>query len=307
MNRVSRIVECVANFSEGRREDVIGAIASSISQVDGAWVLDVERDQDHNRSVITFVGPPESVGEAAVVAVGAAAERIDMNAHQGVHPRIGAADVIPFIPVRGLTLVECGWIAHSVGAEIWNCYRIPVYLYGEAALLPHRRSLPSVRQGGYEGLRESVKTDMSRFPDYGQNELHPTAGAVAVGARKALIAWNIDLESNDLDAADAIASAVRESSGGLTAVRALGLPLESKGIVQVSMNLIDYEVTPPHLVLQRVESLAAGKGIAIRDSELIGLIPRRALDLAAEAGIDLRIRDFNERMVLESRIEAAGL
>lgn len=301
------LVECVANFSEGRRPEVIEAIAASIREVEGAHVLDVDGDPDHNRCVITFAGRPEHVGEAAVRAVGVAAELIDLNQQDGVHPRIGAADVIPFVPLRRITIIECGWIAHSVGAEIWNRFRVPVYLYGEAAVLPERRALPNVRQIGFEKLRELVKTDIHRFPDYGQAELHPTAGAVAVGARKILIAWNIELETADVEIARAIASVIREVNGGFNGVRALGLELPSLGITQVSINVTDYETTPPHVILPRVEELAAERGVAVRGTELIGLIPQQALDWAAEAGVDLRIRNLREDSTIEARLAAAGL
>lgn len=301
------IFECVANYSEGRREGVIAAIADTIRNVDGAKILDIESDVDHNRSVITFAGSPEAVGEAAVASVGKAAELIDLNGHEGVHPRIGAADVIPFVPLRRATLTECEWLAHSVGAEVWNRFQVPVYLYGDAALLPHRRSLPNVRRGGFEVLREVVKTDLTRFPDFGQAELHPTAGAVAVGARRVLIAWNIQLASDDLEKAQWIAEYVRESGRGLQAVRALGLALPSKGITQVSMNLVNYELTPPHVVMQKVEKLAAEVGVEVLESELIGLLPQAVLDMAAEAGVDLRIENAERGITIEERMAAAGL
>ena len=301
------VVECVANFSEGRRPEIVAAIAQSIRGVEGIAVLDVDSDPDHNRSVITFAGSPEHVEEAAVRSVGAAAELIDLNQQDGVHPRIGAADVIPFVPIRRITLIECGWIAHSAGAEIWNRFRIPVYPYGEGAVRPERRPLPNVRQIGFERLREAVKTDILRFPDYGQAELHPTAGAVAVGARKVLIAWNIELETEDEEIAEEISAVIREANGGFPGVRALGLSLASKGITQVSINLTDYEATPPHMVLPRVEQLAAKHGVALRGTELIGLIPRQALDWAAEAGVDLRIGNLKPDSTIEARLAAAGL
>ncbi|MBL8241254.1 MAG: glutamate formimidoyltransferase [Bryobacterales bacterium] len=304
---MERVVACVANYSEGRRPEVVEAIAASIRRVAGVAILDIDSDPDHNRCVITFAGSPESVGEAAVVSVGAAAELIDLNEQDGVHPRIGAADVVPFVPIRGMTIIECGWVAHSVGAEIWNRFHVPVYLYGEAAVLPERRPLPNVRQIGFEKLREAVKHDIHRFPDYGQAELHPTAGAVAVGARKILIAWNIELETADEEIARSIASAIREADGGFPWVRALGLSLASKGTTQVSINLTDYEITPPHHVLPRVEALAAQRGVKVRCTELIGLIPQKALDMAAEAGVDLRIENLRPDSTIEARLAAAGM
>jgi glutamate formiminotransferase len=307
MSGTEPLVECVANFSEGRRPEVVAAIAQAVRGVEGIAVLDVDSDPDHNRSVITFAGSPEHVGEAAVRSVGIAAELIDLNQQDGVHPRIGATDVIPFVPLRRVTLIECGWIAHSVGAEIWNRFHIPVYLYGEAAVRPERRPLPNVRHIGFERLREAVKTDILRFPDYGQAELHPTAGAVAVGARKILIAWNIELETDDEEIATSISSAIRETNGGFPGVRALGLSLASKGITQVSINLTDYEATPPHMVLPRVEQLAAKYGVAVRGTELIGLIPQQALDWANDAGVDLRIENLQPSSTIENRVAAAGL
>lgn len=301
------LVECVANFSEGRDARVIDALVSAVRSAGSVAVLDVEADYDHNRSVITFAGAPEHVGEAAVAVAGEAVARIDLNRQEGVHPRIGAVDVIPFVPLRRVTLIECGWIAHQVGAEIWNRFNLPVYLYGDAAVLPARRSLPYVRNIGYETLREAVKTDMDRFPDYGQNQLHPTAGAVAVGARKILIAWNIELGTEDLETAKSIAKRIREADGGLVAVRALGLPLASKGTTQVSMNLVDFEATPPHLVMRRVERLANEAGVVVLGSELIGLIPLRALEMAQEANVDLRIRHMHPPYTIEARLAAAGL
>ena len=301
------LVECAANYSEGRRPEVIAAIAQSLRDVEGIAVLDIDSDPDHNRCVITFAGAPEQVGEAAVRSVGVAAQLINLNDQDGVHPRIGAADVIPFVPVRRITIIECGWIAHAVGAEIWNRFQIPVYLYGEAAIIPERRVLPNVRQIGFEKLKVAVHTDIHRFPDFGQTELHPTAGAVAVGARKILIAWNIELETDNLDLAKSIAKSIRESDGGFPGIRALGLSLASKGITQVSINLIDYEATPPHHVLPRVEQLAAEHGVAVRGTELIGLIPQKALDMAAEAGVDLRIMNLQPDSTIEARLEAAGL
>jgi glutamate formiminotransferase len=301
------IIECVANYSEGRRVEVVSAIAETIAGVEGVKILDVESDVDHNRSVITFAGGPEAVGEAAIRSVGTAADWIDLNRHEGVHPRIGAADVIPFVPLRRATVTECEWVAHHAGEEIWKRYGVPAYLYGDAAQLPHRRSLPNVRRGGFEVLRRVVKTDLSRHPDFGEADLHPTAGAVAVGARRVLIAWNIQLASEDLEKAEWIAENVRESGRGLTGVRALGLPLASKGMTQVSMNLTNYEVTPPHVVMQKVEMLAKVAGVEISGSELIGLIPRAALELAEEAEVDLRIENAERGITIEERLEAAGL
>ena len=295
-----RIVECVPNFSEGRRADVVDRIAAAALSVKGVRLLDKEMDQDHNRSVLTFAGEPEAVVEAAIKAVGQASLLIDLNHHKGVHPRIGAADVVPFIPVENITLDECALLAEQAGEQIWKRYQIPVYLYGAAAKNPERAALPNLRKGAFEGLREEVKTNPEKKPDFGDACLHPTAGAVAVGARKFLIAYNFHLETKDVKVAKSIAAAIRESSGGLASVRALGLYLESRKLAQVSVNLTDYERTSLGELFHAVEREATKLGVKVKSTELIGLVPRQALD---QAGARLmKVEHFREGMVLENRL-----
>jgi len=297
---VTRLIECVANFSEGRDRARVDRIAAAVASVPGAEVLDIHIDADHHRSVITFAGEPDPVAEAAVAAVGCAAELIDLRAHRGVHPRIGAADVVPFVPVEGVTLEECAAIAHRVGERIWHRHGIPVYFYEAAARVPERQRLEQVRHGGFEGLLEAAVTDSSRAPDVGGPALHPTAGAVVVGARKFLIAYNINLATGDLAVARAVAAAVRESSGGLKCVKAMGVLLASRNRAQVTMNLTDFEVTPVHRVFEAVREEAARRGVSIEGSEIIGLVPRRVLEMTAE--YYLKVENFTPGVVLENRL-----
>jgi glutamate formiminotransferase len=300
---VRQIVECVANFSEGRDAGIIDRITEAIVRGDGVAVLHRTSDPDHHRSVITFAGTAEGVAAAAVRAVGKAVALIDLNRHRGVHPRLGAADVIPFVPVEGVSLEECAELARNVGEEIWRTHNVPVYFYEAAAAISERRRLENVRRGGFEGIREAVASDPLRRPDIGGPDLHPTAGAVIVGARKFLIAWNVNLASEDLQAAREIARAIRESSGGLPGVKALGLPLESRRQVQVSVNLTDHERTPLHRVFEAISAEAAKRGLPVSGTEIIGLIPRSAIEAAAEAY--LRFENFTPARVIEQRVEEA--
>jgi glutamate formiminotransferase len=294
-------MECVPNFSEGRDLSKIDVIAAAISSVPGTLLLDRTSDWDHHRSVITFAGSGDSVVDSALKAVEQAARSIDLTQHRGVHPRVGATDVLPFVPLGGgVTLADCARLARTVGQRIVRELGIPVYLYGEAALRPDRYRLENVRRGQFEGLREAAITDPRKAPDLGGPALHPTAGAVIVGARKILIALNINLQTTDVTIAKAIARRVRESSGGFPFVKALGLPLVSRGLVQVSMNLTDFEQTPPHVVFDEVARLAARHGIDIAESELIGLLPMKAAIAAFEH--HLRMPTFNSQLVIESRI-----
>lgn len=294
------IVECVPNFSEGRRKQVVDKIVHSIRSVPGIKVLDVEMDPDHNRSVVTFTGNKENVQEAAFRGARAAVELIDLTKHKGQHPRIGALDVLPFVPIAGVTLDECVEIANRVGARIGKELKVPVYLYEAAAKRPDRVNLENVRRGEFEGLRESILTDESRYPDYGPRMVHPTAGAVAVGARMPLIAFNINLRTKDLKVAKEIARKIRTSGGGLPKLKALGLFLETKGMVQVSMNLTDYTVTPLSLVFETVQKEAEKMGVEIAESEIIGLVPLDAIcDVAAKF---LKLHTFTSGQVLERRI-----
>jgi len=296
-----RLVECVPNFSEGREPAKIDAIAAAIRSVSGAYVLDRTSDADHNRSVITLVGEPEAVREAAVLAVGKAAELIDLTRQTGAHPRIGATDVVPFIPIEGVTLEDCVALAKQAAREIWGRYRIPVYLYEAAAQRPERTNLEKIRRGQFEGLRDEVLRNPDRAPDVGEPRLHPTAGATVVGARKFLIAYNINLDTSDVEIAKAIAKKIRFSSGGLPCVKAMGVDLRARNLAQVSMNLTDFETTPVHRAFEEVKREAAQHGVGIVGSEIIGLIPRRAIEMTAD--YYLKIENFSPALVLENRLE----
>jgi glutamate formiminotransferase/glutamate formiminotransferase/formiminotetrahydrofolate cyclodeaminase len=288
----------VPNFSEGRNPATINALVSAISDVPGSRVLHRTSDPDHHRSVITFAGESESVLESALRAAAVAAELIDLNQHRGVHPRVGALDVLPFVPLSGSTMEQCVALARRAGQRIWDELRIPVYFYEASATRPDRVRLEDVRRGQFEDLREAALVDQTRAPDLGGAGLHPTAGAVIVGARKFLIAYNINLRSSDLHVAKAIARTIRASSGGLLAVKALGLPLQSRGLVQVSINLTDFEQTPVHLVYSEVSRLAAAFGVEIEESELIGLMPRKAVEMTFSDL--LKFREFDSSRVIEN-------
>jgi len=292
------LVECVPNFSEGRDPVRVAALEAAIASVHGSHVLHRTSDADHNRSVITFAGEAEAVLESAVRATARAADLIDLNQHRGVHPRLGALDVLPFVPLGETTLADCVALAHRAGERIWRELHIPVYFYQAAALRPQRMLLEKVRQGEFEGLRDSVLSDETKCPDLGGPALHPTAGAVIVGARPILIAYNINLATADLTIAKAIARAIRTSSGGLPSVKALGLPLESRHQVQVSMNLTDFHITPPHVVFAEVSRLAAAAGVAIAESELIGLIPRKAVEMGFANA--LKFSEFRTESIIEN-------
>lgn len=281
---------------------MVAAIVSAASSVGGAAVLAHECDADHHRSVVTIAGSPDAVEEAAFRAVAEAVRRIDLNQHAGVHPRIGAADVVPFVPVEGIEMEECVRIAHRFGERVWRDLRVPVYFYEQAARHPDRRRLENVRRGRFEGLRDEVRHNPDRRPDIGDPELHPTAGAVAIGARKYLLAFNINLATSDVSIADRIARRVRQSSGGLPHVKAMGVLLASRGLAQVSMNLTDFEITPLHVVYDAVKQEAAALGVEIAGSEIIGLMPAAAL--AVSAAHFLRCENYTSDALLERRISA---
>ena len=300
---MERIVECVPNFSEGRKAEVVRLLVEAVEAVEGVLVLGTHVDPDHNRSVITFVAPPEIIVEAALKIVGRAAELIDLSAHAGQHPRMGACDVLPFVPVRGLGVEECVALAHEAGRRIWEELGIPVYFYESAAKRPERRNLADVRRGGFELLREEIKTRPERAPDVGASAIHPTAGAVIVGVRPLLIAYNVTLDTRDLSVAKLIARRVRERDGGLRHLKALGFELESRGVVQVSMNLTSYEVTNLHDAFEAVRREAAGLGVEVIASEIVGLVPQAALDRAASHF--LKLDNYSPDLVLENRIAAA--
>jgi glutamate formiminotransferase/formiminotetrahydrofolate cyclodeaminase len=293
------LVECVPNFSEGRDKARVDAIVEAM-KVDGVYLLDREMDADHNRCVITLVGEREPIQEAAIRGVGKAAELIDLTKHQGAHPRLGAADVVPFIPIEGVTIDDCVAMAKHVGAEIWKRYQIPVYLYEAAATSPERQNLENIRRGQFEGLREEIATNPARIPDFGEPRVHPTAGATVVGARKFLIAYNVFLNTSDVEIAKKIAKAVRFSTGGLRFVKGAGFLV--RGLAQVSMNLTDFEQTPVHRAFEMVKREAARCGVMPVSSEIVGLIPKKALEQAAEWF--LQVENFDSSLILENRLTA---
>src|SRR5437588_1509540 len=294
---MSTLVECVPNFSEGRDKAKVDVIVDAM-KIDGVFLLDREMDSDHNRCVITLVGEREAIQEAVIRGVGKASELIDLNRHQGAHPRMGAADVIPFIPIEGVTPEDCVTMARHVGAEIWKRDQIPVYLYEAAATSPERQNLENIRRGQFEGIREDIATNPSRKPDFGDPRVHRTAGATVVGARKFLIAYNIFLSTPEVDIAKKVAKAVRFSSGGLRYVKGAGFLV--RGTAQVSMNLTDFEQTPIHRVFEFVKREAARYGVAPVSSEIVGLIPKKALEMAAEWF--LQVENFDSSLILENRL-----
>jgi glutamate formiminotransferase len=314
------LIESVPNVSEGRRLDVVDRLAEAITAGDGVYLLDRTSDASHNRSVFTMAGEHGPVGDALERLVSTAIHEIDMDQHTGEHPRIGAVDVVPFVPLATTTMDDCIELARAFGERIATRYELPVFLYARAASRPERVKLADVRRGGYEGLKRDI--DMpGRGPDFGPDRLHPSAGAMAVGARPFLIAYNINLDSRDVELAKRIARRVRESGGGLPRVQANGFWIEELGRAQVSMNLLDFTTTPLWLVWESVRDLAAEDGVELAESELIGLAPLAAFlavadragapteapvepRLAAAAGF-LRLRDFSPMQALELRLDAA--
>jgi len=295
-----KLVECVPNFSEGRRPEVIDAIVGEIEKVSGVRLLDREMDKDHNRAVITFIGEPQAVKQAAFFACAKAAELIDMNQHQGEHPRIGATDVIPFVPISGVTMEECVELARELGKEIAEKLQVPVYLYEKAATRPERENLAKIREGQYEGLKVEIETNPEKAPDFGTPRMHPTAGATVVGARDPLIAYNINLDTSNLEIAKKIAKTVRFRDGGLRYVKASGFAIKERGIVQVSMNLVNYLGTPIQQAFEMVKREAERYGVNVVGSEIVGLVPLNALVDVAE--YYLRLENFKRDQILETRI-----
>lgn len=296
------LVEIVPNFSEGRRREIVNAIRDAIAGVKGAAVLDVSSDASHNRSVITVVAPREFAVDAAFAGIQKAADVIDLTRHEGEHPRIGATDVVPFVPLEGATMDDCIALARELGERVGKKLAIPVYLYERAATRPERVNLADVRRGEFEGLRDEIATKPERAPDFGPAKVHPTAGAIAIGARPFLVAYNVYLGgAENLAVAKTVAKAVRTSSGGLPGVKALGLEVD--GQAQVSMNLVDTETTPLHAAFDAVRAEAAKHGVATTWSEIVGLVPSRVLFQAAAHHIQLR--NFTREMVLEEQIRAA--
>jgi glutamate formiminotransferase/formiminotetrahydrofolate cyclodeaminase len=297
---MNSLVECVPNFSEGRDAAKIEAIIQALLDGPEVYLLDQEMDADHNRSVITLAGSRERIGEAALRGIGKALDLIDLNGHHGAHPRLGATDVVPFVPISGTTLEDCVRLAEWVAEEAWKRFRIPTYLYEAAARTPERRNLENIRRGQFEGVREEVKTNPARRPDFGEAALHPTAGATVVGARKFLIAYNINLDTPDVAVAKAIAKKIRASSGGFACVKAMGVDLKARSLAQVSMNLTDYETTSIGTVFDAATREAAAQGFAIVGSEIVGLIPRRALEDAAVHY--LKVENYHPDLIVENRL-----
>jgi glutamate formiminotransferase len=298
---IRKVVECVPNFSEGRDATVVARIVEAISGVSGAVVMGQTSDPDHNRSVITFAGGTGPVLEAAFRGIERAVQLIDLTRQDGVHPCIGAADVVPLVPISGLSIEECARLAAQLGERVWSELHVPVYLYEAAARRPDRVNLANIRRGRFAGLLEEVRFNAERLPDFGEAALHPTAGASVIGARKFLIAFNVNLATPDVAIARSIARKIRFSSGGLPAVRALGLFLHSRRLAQVSINLTDFEVTPLGAVFEAIRAEAERRHVRISGAELIGLIPRKALDGAAGSG--LQFENFHSDLILENRLE----
>ena len=293
------VIECVPNVSEGRRPEIVAAMADAIRAIDGVRLLDHSSDASHNRSVFTLAGDAAGVERAVLALVERATGDIDLRTHRGEHPRMGAVDVVPFVPIEGVTMAECVALARKVGSEIASRFNVPVYLYEEASINPARKNLEDIRRGEFEGLAAKMAS-AGWAPDFGPPRPHPTAGATVIGARMPLIAFNINLQTDRLDVAKKIATAIRHSSGGLRFVKAMGIPLEDRGIVQVSMNLTNYEKTPIFRVFDLVKREAARYGVTVLESEIIGLVPSAAMVSAAE--YFLQLERFTPTQVLETRL-----
>jgi glutamate formiminotransferase len=293
-----KIVECIPNISDGRRLDVVEAILAEVRQTAGVTLLDYSSNADHNRTVISFIGEPDNVLEAAWRLIKKAAETIDLDQHQGEHPRMGAADVVPFVPVRNVTMEECVNLAEALGERVGRELSIPVYLYEKAATRPERRNLAEVRRGQYEGLKESIGT-AERTPDYGPSVMGK-AGAIAIGARPPLVAFNVNLGTTNMEIGKAIAKGIRGSSGGFVNIKALGIDLSEQGMVQISMNMVDASATPLYRALEFIKTEAAHFGVPIVGSEIVGLVPLDAL--LDTATYYLGLHDFTKEQILEKRV-----
>ena len=295
-----KIVECVPNFSEGRRKEIIEEIVDQVRKRKDVKLLDYSSDPDHNRTDVTFIGEPKAVKDAALDLAMKCVELIDMNKHKGEHPRMGAIDVVPFVPVYNVTMEECVKLAHEFAKEFAEKSGVPCFMYEEAATRPDRKNLADVRRGEFEGLKEEIGKNPDRVPDYGPNRIHPTAGATAVGARFFLIAFNVNLGTSDIEIAKKIAKAVRYSSGGYRYVKAMGFELKERGIVQVSMNLTNYKKTPIFRVFETIKNEAERYGVPVVGSEIIGLVPLEALVEVAD--YYLRLENFSMEQILEKRL-----
>ena len=295
------LIECVPNFSEGARPEVIAAIVARVKNQTGARVLDLQSDASHNRSVLTLAGDPESLSRAVMALVDACIEAIDLRVHKGEHPRLGAVDVVPFIPLEGATITDCVALARTVGAAIAETHKIPVFLYEDASSAPHRKGLEDIRRGQFEGLGTRLKDPLWQ-PDFGPSEPHPSFGAIVVGARMPLIAFNVNLTTDDVKIAKRIAKGIRHSTGGYRFVKAMGLGVDINGrkVAQVSMNLTDFTKTPLHRVVETIRDEAARYGVAVAGSEVVGLVPGQALMDAAEHY--LQLTGFSSNQVLETRL-----
>src|SRR5215510_5636846 len=298
---VNRIVECVPNFSEGRNQTTVLALVHAVESVPGVWLLDHTMDRDHHRSVLSFAGEPDAVVEAASRTIRVATDLIDLRKHKGVHPRVGATDVVPFVPLRGTTMQDCIHLAKRLGQRVGTELEIPVFLYEPAALHRDHAPLESVRRGGLQGLAFRMASDPDWTPDFGPFRLHKTAGAIVIGARPPLIAFNVNLRSTDLALARSIAKDIRQSNGGLPHLKAIGVELASRKMVQIAMNLTDYLITPIHIAYEAVSTRAAAQGVAVSGAELIGLVPQAAL--LQTASHSLAIEHFDAAQVLETRLE----
>ena len=295
-----KLVECVPNFSEGRRPEVIDAIVGEMTAVEGVRLLDKEMDADHNRAVVTMVGEPDAVLEGAFRGMSKAAELIDLTKHEGEHPRMGATDVVPFVPVKGVTMDDCVELARKLGERVGSELSIPVFLYESACTRPDRQNLAKVRKGQFEGLCEEIGTNPAKEPDFGPCKIHPTAGATAIGARPVLVAYNINLGTSDVSIAKTIAKAIRHSGGGLRHVKAMGFEIKDRGIVQVSINMVNFKGTPLFRAFDMVRNEAERDGVPVIGSEIVGLVPADALIDCAE--YYLRLEDFKRDQVLENRL-----
>ena len=298
------LIECVPNFSEGARPEIIEAIVAKVREGSGARVLDLQSDASHNRSVLTLAGDPDALSKAILALVDACVASIDLRAHRGEHPRLGAVDVVPFIPLEGATIADCVSLARKVGEAIAKTHNIPVFLYEDAASAPHRKGLEDIRRGQFEGLAAKLKDPLWQ-PDFGPSEPHPSFGAVVVGARMPLIAFNVNLNTDDVEVAKKIAKGIRHSTGGFRFVKAMGLIVDIKGrkVAQVSMNMTDFTKTPLFRVVETIRNEAARYGVAVTGSEIVGLVPAQALIDAAEHY--LQLTDFSANQVLETKLRSA--
>ena len=294
------VIECIPNVSEGRRADVVEKIASAVRDTPGVRLLDFSSDVSHNRSVLTFVGDPDAVKRATLALFDVAVQLIDLRMHRGEHPRLGAVDVVPFVPIEGVTMEQCVALARDVAASVAERFGVPVFLYEEAATNPARKNLEDIRRGEFEGLEQKMRTP-DWIPDFGPPRPHLSAGATVIGARMPLIAYNINLNTNRLDVAKKIAAAIRHSSGGLRYVKAAGFMLEDRNVAQVSMNLTNYQKTPIFRVFEIVKREAERHGVSILESEIVGLVPSAALISAAE--FYLQIERFGPEQVLENKLK----